>query len=107
MQRISEPQMVEAFTRKSTSPCPGAGTGTVRISTVELPGRNAAVMVSFISSSPYERGRLRVSVSHPEFEALRAGANLPLGFPRSQNRDPEHPASVVRPDWHSAAATAA
>jgi hypothetical protein len=41
--------MVEAFMRSRTSPCPGAGTGTVRISTVESPGRNAAVIVSFIS----------------------------------------------------------
>jgi hypothetical protein len=48
MQRISEPQMVEALMRSKTSPWPGTGTGTVRISTVELPGRNAAVIVSFI-----------------------------------------------------------
>src|SRR5580658_9686340 len=48
MQRISEPQIVEAFTRSSTSPCRGTGTGTVRISTVLLPGRYAAVIVSFI-----------------------------------------------------------
>jgi hypothetical protein len=41
--------MVEAFTRNRTSPWPGAGTGTLRISTVEFPGRNAAVIVSFIS----------------------------------------------------------
>ena len=40
--------MVEAFIRSRTSPWPGAGTGTVRISTVELPGRYAAVMVCFI-----------------------------------------------------------
>jgi hypothetical protein len=50
MQRISEPQMVEALTRNRTSPWPGVGTGTVRISTVELPGKNAAVIVSFIFS---------------------------------------------------------
>src|SRR5579863_8259917 len=49
MQRISEPQMVEAFTRSRTSPCPAVGTGVVRNSTVLSPGRNAAVMVSFIS----------------------------------------------------------
>jgi hypothetical protein len=49
MHRISEPQIVEAFTRSSTSPCPGTGTGTVRISTVLLPGRKAAVIVSFIA----------------------------------------------------------
>ena len=29
MQRISEPQMVDAFTRSSTSPCAGRGTGSV------------------------------------------------------------------------------
>jgi hypothetical protein len=46
---MSEPQMVEAFTRNKTSPWSGAGTGTVRISTVEFPGRYAAVIVSFIS----------------------------------------------------------
>src|SRR5208337_5204313 len=45
MQRISEPQMVEAFTRIKISPWVGAGTGTVRISTVLLPGKNAASMV--------------------------------------------------------------
>jgi hypothetical protein len=45
MQRMSEPQMVEAFTRIKTSPCPGLGTGTVRISTVLFPGRNAACIV--------------------------------------------------------------
>jgi hypothetical protein len=42
MQRISEPQMVEAFTRIKTSPWPELGTGTARISTVLLPGKNAA-----------------------------------------------------------------
>jgi hypothetical protein len=61
MQRISEPQMVEAFTRNRTSPWPGVGTGTVRISTVELPGKNAAVIVVFIFLfSPY-----RFSVGAP------------------------------------------
>jgi hypothetical protein len=49
---MSDPQMVEAFTRSRTSPCPGVGTGTVRISTVELPGKNAADIVSFISILP-------------------------------------------------------
>src|ERR1035441_3534485 len=48
MQRISEPQIVEALIRNKTSPCPGADTGMVRISTVEFPGRKAAVMVSCI-----------------------------------------------------------
>jgi hypothetical protein len=42
--------MVEAFTRNKTSPWPGIGTATVRISTVEFPGRYAAVIVSVISS---------------------------------------------------------
>jgi hypothetical protein len=37
--------MVEAFTRIRTSPCPGDGTGTVRISTVLFPGKNAACIV--------------------------------------------------------------
>jgi hypothetical protein len=45
---MSEPQMVEALTRSSTSTWPGCGTGTVRSSTVELPGRKAAVMVEVI-----------------------------------------------------------
>src|ERR1017187_1018233 len=45
MQRISEPQMVEALTWMSASPWPGTGTGTSRISTVLLPGRKAASMV--------------------------------------------------------------
>jgi hypothetical protein len=50
MQRISEPQMVDAFTRSRTSPYAGDGTGTVRISTVLSPGKNAAVIVEFIPS---------------------------------------------------------
>src|ERR1035438_9761769 len=41
MQRISEPQMVDAVMRSSTSPWPGAGTDTSFNSTVLLPGRNA------------------------------------------------------------------
>jgi hypothetical protein len=49
---MSDPQMVEAFTRSNTSPWPALGTGTVRNSTVESPGRNAAVMVAFISIFP-------------------------------------------------------
>jgi hypothetical protein len=45
--------MVEAFTRSNTSPQPGCGTGTVRISTAELPGRYAADMADgIISCSP-------------------------------------------------------
>jgi hypothetical protein len=36
---MSDPQMVEAFTAISTSPWPGAGTATLRISTVLFPGR--------------------------------------------------------------------
>src|ERR1035437_9246924 len=44
MQRMSEPQMVEAFMRSSTSPWPGAGTATSFSSTVLLPGRNAPFM---------------------------------------------------------------
>jgi hypothetical protein len=59
MQRISEPQIVEAFMRNSTSPWPGVGTGTVRISTVEFPGKYAAVIVSFIF-------RLQYKYCHPE-----------------------------------------
>jgi hypothetical protein len=47
---MSEPQMVEALMRNRTSPWPGCGTGTVRISTVESPGRNAAVIVVVMSS---------------------------------------------------------
>jgi hypothetical protein len=39
MQRMSDPQMVEAFMRSSTSPCPGSGTATSRSSTVLLPGK--------------------------------------------------------------------
>src|ERR1035437_10306734 len=41
MQRMSEPQMVEAFMRSSTSPWPGTGTATSFSSTVQLPGRYA------------------------------------------------------------------
>src|ERR1700691_1105577 len=52
MQRMSEPQIVEAFTRSKASPWPGDGTGTVRNSTVEFPGRYAAVIVAFISLFP-------------------------------------------------------
>src|ERR1035438_9633892 len=44
MQRMSEPQMVDAFMRSSTSPWPGAGTATSCNSTVLLPGRNAPFM---------------------------------------------------------------
>src|SRR5580658_7568809 len=60
MQRISDPQIVDAFTRSSTSPCPGAGTGTLRICTVESPGKNAAIMlllaapVSFAGSDSFK-----------------------------------------------------
>ena len=38
--------------RNKTSPCPGAGTGTVRISTVELPGQvcRGHGVLHFISS---------------------------------------------------------
>src|ERR1019366_9588570 len=44
MQRMSEPQMVDAFMRSSTSPWPGAGTATSFSSTVLLPGRYAPFM---------------------------------------------------------------
>src|ERR1700677_3354174 len=52
MQRMSEPQIVEAFIPNKTSPWPGAGTGTDRSSTVEFPGRYAAVMVAFMALIP-------------------------------------------------------
>src|ERR1039457_2901386 len=45
MQRMSEPQMVDAFIRSSTSPWPGTGTATSLSSTVLLPGRYAPVML--------------------------------------------------------------
>src|SRR5579872_6325716 len=54
---MSEPQIVEALTAMSTSPCPGSGTGTILISTVLFPGRNAAFIlldiqpISFASRS--------------------------------------------------------
>src|ERR1039457_4241362 len=38
---MSEPQMVDAFMRSSTSPWPGTGTATSFTSTVLLPGRYA------------------------------------------------------------------
>src|ERR1035441_3465552 len=44
MQRMSEPQMVDAFMRSSTSPWPGTGTATSLSSTVLLPGRYAPFM---------------------------------------------------------------
>src|ERR1035441_1723931 len=44
MQRMSEPQMVDAFMRSSTSPWPGTGTSTSFSSTVLLPGRYAPFM---------------------------------------------------------------
>jgi hypothetical protein len=40
--------MVEAFTWTRTSPGPGAGPGTLFISTVLLPGKYAAFMVVLI-----------------------------------------------------------
>jgi hypothetical protein len=52
MQRMSEPQIVDAFTRIRTSPCCGDGTGTVRISTELFPGRNAASIVFSMIQSP-------------------------------------------------------
>jgi hypothetical protein len=52
MQRMSEPQIVDAFTRIRTSPCCGDGTGTVRISTELFPGKNAASIVFSIIQSP-------------------------------------------------------
>jgi hypothetical protein len=45
---MSEPQMVDAFIRSSTSPCAGAGTGTSRNSVVLFPGRYAPCMVRVI-----------------------------------------------------------
>src|SRR5664279_1517090 len=45
MHRISEPQTVDAFTLSRASPWLGRGTGTVRSSTLLLPGRNAARML--------------------------------------------------------------
>src|ERR1035438_10580977 len=44
MQRMSEPQIVDAFMRSSTSPWPGTGTSTSFSSTVLLPGRYAPFM---------------------------------------------------------------
>jgi hypothetical protein len=41
--------MVEAFIRSRTSPWAGVGTETGRISTVLSPGKNAALIVSFIA----------------------------------------------------------
>src|ERR1035437_1837089 len=52
MQRMSEPQIVDAFTRIRPSPCCGDGTDTIRISTELFPGRNAASIVFFIIQSP-------------------------------------------------------
>ena len=48
MQRISEPQMVEALTLSRTSPPPGQGVDRVRSSTLSFPGRNAASMLCSI-----------------------------------------------------------
>jgi hypothetical protein len=50
MQRMSEPQIVEAFTCSSTSLYDGAGTGTVLNSTVLFPGKNAAFIDLLIVS---------------------------------------------------------
>jgi hypothetical protein len=52
--------MVEAFTRSRTSPCPAAGTGAVRNSTVLSPGKKAAVIVSFMQFFSVIDGRTRV-----------------------------------------------
>src|SRR5208283_2041030 len=58
MARMSEPQIVEAFMRRSTSPWPGSGTGTAFRTTVLLPGRNApciVVAIVNVSSLPSVR----------------------------------------------------
>jgi len=48
MQRMSDPQMVEAFMRSSTSPWPSSGTGAARSSTVLLPGKYAPVIMRLV-----------------------------------------------------------
>src|ERR1700731_2430382 len=66
MQRISEPQIVEAFTLSKTSPCPGRGVGRVRRSTLRLPGRNAARMLcSMVFANP-NSGRGYLTIRVPE-----------------------------------------
>src|SRR5918994_5695691 len=44
MARMSEPQMVEARMASKTSPAPGSGSGSSRMSVVELPGRKTPRM---------------------------------------------------------------
>src|SRR5580658_4659245 len=80
MQRMSEPQMVEAFTRSKTSPWPGDGTGTVRNSTVEFPGRYAAVMVAFISFFPAALFT-RPTCAQPVLRRRYLSMNVPQVFP--------------------------
>jgi hypothetical protein len=41
---MSDPQIVDAFMRSSTSPCPGSGTAASRKAVVLLPGKYAAFM---------------------------------------------------------------
>ena len=65
--------------RSSTSPWPGAGTGTVRISTVELPGRNAAVIVLSWLSSPFMIG-LQLPAA-PTLRRRNLSVHVPELFP--------------------------
>ena len=59
MHRISEPQIVDAFTLSKVSPWPGRGTGKVRSSTLQLPGKNAARMLCSVSFIDYEFNETR------------------------------------------------
>jgi hypothetical protein len=72
MQRMSDPQIVDALTAMSTSPWPGSGTGTVLVSTVLFPGRNAAIIVFDIRSISSFVRRWQA------LKSLREGSRLPL-----------------------------
>src|SRR5213082_645796 len=76
MQRISEPQIVEALTSISTSPWRGTGTGTLRNSTVLLPGRKAAFMLACICLTRFPAGAAPIAPGPPS-----SGSDLPVEVP--------------------------
>jgi hypothetical protein len=88
MQRISEPQMVEALTLSRTSQCPGRGVDSVRSSTLSFPGRNAASMLcSIFFTVEFTRIRVPQQSVTPAIALRQSGRRdlaiqVPEVFPR-------------------------
>src|ERR1700752_2824715 len=96
MARMSEPQMVEARMASSTCPGPGSGSGSSRISVVELPGKKTPRMRWISNLSRADPPEIRVSV-------LRApsGAGIGARYFRAGvlgvEQPPQPPAIAVLP----------